>query len=136
MTSLTPYLYFPGTTRAALEFYAGVFDGSAELHTLEDFGRTDGPPEAIAHGILTGPVSLFAADATGDQPAFRSEGMMFSLLGTASPSTLHTWFDRLAEGGQVLDPMQAREWGATDGRLVDRHGLHWVVGYEATDTAG
>jgi PhnB protein len=62
--------------------------------------------------------------------------MMMSLLGTASPRTLHAWFDRLAEGGQVVDALQTREWGATDGRVIDRFGLEWLIGYEATDTAG
>lgn len=134
MTSLTPYLYLPGTARAALEFYAGVFGGSAQLHTLEEFGRTDGPPDAIAHGFLShSPVTLFAADATGDQPPFRGEGIMMSLLGTAGPDTLHAWFEGLASGGQVVDDMQTRAWGATDGRVVDRFGLQWLIGYEATD---
>src|SRR5699024_2954180 len=72
MTALAPYVFLPGTAREALHFYAGVFDCSAEMHTLMDFGRTDGPPEAIAHGVLSdGPISLFAADATGDQSPFR-----------------------------------------------------------------
>jgi hypothetical protein len=50
------------------------------------------PADAIAHGDLAeGPVALFAADVTRDEPAFRCEGMMLSLLGTAPPSTLRIW---------------------------------------------
>lgn len=30
---------------------------------------------------------------------------MLSLLGTADPSTLRTWFSRLSEGGQVVDDL-------------------------------
>lgn len=135
MTALTPYLYLPGTAREALTFYADVFGCSAQLHTLEEFGRTDGPPDAIAHGfLLDGPVTLFAADATGDQLPFRCEGMMLSLLGTAAPATLHTWFQNLAEDGQIVDDLQTRPWGATDGQVIDPHGLHWLIGYEGDDT--
>lgn len=128
----TPYLHFPGTARQALTFYAGVFGGDVELHTLADFGRTDGPGEAIAHGYLTGgPVALFGADVFGDEPSVRCEGMMLSLLGTAGPAELRTWFSRLSEGGQVVDDLQQRPWGASDGRVVDRYGLVWLIGFEA-----
>ena len=55
---------------------------------------------------------------------------MFSLLGTSDPPTLRTWFARLAEGGRVVDDLQVRPWGATDGQVIDRFGLHWLVGFE------
>lgn len=136
MTALTPYLHLPGTARGALTFYGEVFGCSVQLHTLAEFGRSDGPADAIAHGYLRdGPVTLFAADATGDQPSFCCEGMMLSLLGTATPSTLRTWFTSLADGGQIVDALQDRPWGATDGQVIDRHGLHWLIGYEEDDNA-
>lgn len=127
----TPYLHFPGTAREALTFYAGVFGGSAELHTFGEFGRTDGPAEAIAHGYLTeSPVQLFAADAAGDEPSTQCEGLMLSLLGHAAPGTLREWFSKLSEGGRVVDDLQTRPWGASDGQVIDRYGLHWLIGFE------
>jgi len=48
---------------------------------------------------------------------------MLSLLGTAAPSTLRNWFTSLAEGGRILDDLQARPWGASDGQVIDRYGL-------------
>lgn len=134
MTALAPYVFLPGTAREALTFYADVFGGTAELHTLEDFGRTDGPPEAIAHGFISGgPITLFAADATGDQAPLRSEGMLLSLLGAAPPAVMREWFQRLAHKGAVVDDLQTRPWGATDGQVVDQYGLHWLIGYEHGD---
>src|SRR5579871_6474728 len=50
----TPYIHFPGTARQALTFYGEVFGCTVQLHTFEEFNRTDGPPDAIAHGGLTG----------------------------------------------------------------------------------
>jgi PhnB protein len=131
MTAPTPYLHFPGTARAALSFYCDVFGGSLQLHTFEEFKRTDGPGDAIAHGYLTdGSVHLFAADVAGDEQPLRCEGLMLSLLGAADPATLRTWFARLAEGGKVIDDLQDRPWGASDGQVVDRYGLHWLIGFE------
>ena len=131
MTDPAPYISFPGTAAQALTFYAEVFGGRAQLHTFAEFNRTDGPPEAIAHGfVVDGPVKLFASDVAGDEPPFRAEGLLFSLLGTADAQTLRSWFSRLAEGGQVIDELQRRPWGAHDGQVIDRYGLRWLIGFE------
>ena len=131
VTDLTPYLHLPGSARAALTFYADVFGGTATLHTFAEFGRSDGPPDAIAHGYLSdGPVRLFAADVAGDEPPLQAQGLLFALLGTADPATLATWFRRLAGGGRIVDDLQRRPWGATDGQVVDRFGVPWLVGFE------
>jgi len=134
MTAPTPYLQLPGTAREALTFYGEVFGCAVQLHTFEEFGRDDGPGDAIAHGYLEdGPVALFAADVAGDEPPFRCEGMMLSLLGTASPATLRTRFADLSAGGRVVDDLQKRFWGASDGQVVDRFGLHWLIGFEGEE---
>jgi PhnB protein len=130
MPGPTPYVLFPGSAREALTFYGDVFGGVVELHTFGEFGRTDGPAEAIAHGSLGGPVDLFASDASGDDVPLRCEGLMLSLLGAAEPATLRGWFSRLSEGGRVVDDLQQRPWGASDGQVVDRFGLHWLIGFE------
>ncbi len=54
---------------------------------------------------------------------------MFSLLGV-DPATLRGWFQRLARGGRIASELQRRPWGAHDGQVVHRHGLHWLIGYE------
>ncbi|EYR64712.1 glyoxalase [Actinotalea ferrariae CF5-4] len=131
MNAPTPYLLLPGTARDALTFYGAVFGCGVQVHTLEELGRTDGPADAVAHGYLVdGPVSLFAADADDGAP-LRCEGLMLALLGAAAPEVLRSWFTGLAEGGRVVDDLQSRPWGATDGQVVDRYGLHWLIGFEA-----
>ena len=124
------YVYFPGTAREALNFYAGIFGGELALHTYQDFGRNDGSPDAIAHGTLSGSIALAGSDAAEGQATVRPEGLMLSLLGAAEPAVLREWFDKLSEGGSVIDPLAPKPWGASDGQVIDRHGLHWLVGYE------
>jgi len=130
MTAPQLYLSFPGTAREALGFYAEVFGGELTLHTYQDFSRTDGPADAIAHGVLSGVVALFGTDAATGEKGFRIEGAMLSLLGAAQPPVLHEWFDKLAEGGRIVDPLAPKPWGASDGQVIDRYGLHWLIGYE------
>lgn len=131
MTGLTPYLSLPGTAREALTFYQEVFGGELVLNTLADFGRDDGPADAIAHGMLQGAVELFASDADPGERTLHVEGLVFSLLGTADSNTLEAWFAALSEGGSNIDPLQLRPWGAHDGQVTDRFGVRWLVGYES-----
>src|SRR5262245_66692770 len=134
MMSPVPYVHFPGTAREALTLYGDVFGCAVQLHTFAEFNRADGPPDAIAHGYLSGgPVALFGADAAGDERPLRSEGLMLALLGTAAPSTRRTWFSRLCEGGRVVEDLQTRPWGASDGQGIDRYGLHWLIGFEGDE---
>jgi PhnB protein len=135
MPGLTPYILFPGTAREALTFYGDVFGSALRLHTFAEFDRDDGPADAVAHGYLVGgPISLFAADAAGDERPFRAEGIMLSLLGTAAPATMRQWFTRLGDGGRVVDDLQTRPHGASDGQVVDRYGLHWLIGFEGDES--
>jgi PhnB protein len=130
VTGPTPYLHFRGTAREALSFYADVFGGATQLHTFAEFSRADGPADAIAHGyLIDAPVALFASDVAGEQPAVRTQGLMLSLLGTAPATTMRAWFARLAEGGQVVDDLRERPWGAFDGQVIDRYGIHWLIGF-------
>lgn len=125
------YISFPGTAREALGFYRDVFGGELSLHSFEEFGRTDGPPNAVAHGVLDGVVALAGSDAaTGEQPV-RVQGLSLSLLGTAEPAVLHEWFDKLCVGGTAVDPLVQRPWDGSDGQVTDRHGLRWLIGYES-----
>lgn len=135
MTAPAPYLQLPGTAREALDFYADVFGGEAQAWTAGEMNRSDVPADLVQHGMLTGPVTLFASDADPGQPALEVTGLMLSLLGAADAATLTRWFDALSVGAREVDPLAERPWGAHDGQVVDRYGVRWLVGWEGDDSA-
>jgi PhnB protein len=45
------------------------------------------------------------------------------------------WFACLSEGGTVVDDLQRRPWGAYDGQVIDRYGVHWLIGFEGDTDA-
>ena len=130
MTGITPYLHVDGEARAALEFYRDVFGGELVIHSYADFGRDDGPADAVAHGMLQGPVELFASDAAVGGETALLRGIQFALLGTAEPAVLEGWFAALAVGGRVLDPLTLKPWGDHNGQVRDRFGVTWLIGYQ------
>lgn len=130
MAGSTPYLLFPGNAGEALAFYREVFGGELATHSFGDFGRHDGPADAIAHGVLSGPVPLYGADAGADEDGVQMSGMFLALLGEASPAMTRAWWDALSDGARILDPLGERPWGACDGQLIDRFGVRWLLGWE------
>jgi len=130
MSGLVPYILFPGDAAKTLQQYAAIFGGELQSFTYAQVGRTDGPDDAIAHGMLLGgPAEPAGADAAMSEGSVAMDGMFLSLLGTADAETLTGWFDALAEGGTIIDPLQKRPWGDHDGTLIDRHGIRWLIGY-------
>jgi PhnB protein len=110
-----------------LTYYQAIFGGELQLFTYEQFGRADGPAEAIAHGELQGPVRLSASDDADTPPT--TTGLMLTILGL-EPDVQREWFDLLAADGEVLDVLQRRPWGDFDGQVVDRFGLRWLIGFK------
>lgn len=129
-TAPTPYLLLPGTARVALARWQQVFGGEVHIASYQDNARDDGPPEAVAHGALDGPVRLFAADAGPEDPPFAATGLLFSLLGVDRPEVLRRWFADLATDGVVVDQLQERPWGDWDGTVRDSFGVTWLIGFE------
>jgi len=124
------YVLFERNAREAMNFYAEIFGGELRLFTHEQFNRDEGTPEAIAHAELRGVVNLGGADVAAGQSAVKTQGLMLSLLGSAKPEIMRQWFEQLCVDGEVIDPLSLKPWGATDGQVRDRFGLHWLVGFE------
>ncbi|KAA9084147.1 VOC family protein [Microbacterium radiodurans] len=122
-------MHFSGDALTALTFYRSVFGGELEVHTHGEIGLQGDHPDWIAHGILAGPIDLFAADEANAAAHPDPSGLLFSLLGYADPDTLRRWFDGLADGGVVIDPLSERDWGASDGQVRDRFGITWLLGW-------
>jgi len=56
--------------------------------------------------------------------------LMLSLLGTADPDVMSGWFAKLSDDGNVIDELAQKPWGDWDGQVVDRFGLHWLIGFQ------
>ena len=131
MTSavLNPYLNFKDTTREAMEFYKGVFGGKLDMNTFKEFQASQVPADddLIMHAQLEADGILFMAADTPSHMEY-SPGSNFSMsLSGEDEARLRGYFDKLQEGGTVLQPLEKASWGDTFGMLVDRFGVRWLV---------
>ncbi|MFG6443959.1 VOC family protein [Microbacterium sp. P06] len=146
----TTHLNFRGDARAALEFYQSVFGGQVMIATYGDFGM---PPEApgsddVVFGSVEseGGFRVMAYDIPGqsggsaasagstrrengvtltDQPFF------VSVRGETLDEVTGYW-EKLAVGGSIVEPLAASAWSPGFGMLTDSFGVTWVIDVAAT----
>ncbi len=46
---------------------------------------------------------------------------------------LRGYWDKLAKGANVTQPLETAPWGATFGMLIDKFGIMWLVNISAED---
>ncbi|MGP9502624.1 VOC family protein [Specibacter sp. AOP5-B1-6] len=135
-TRLNPYLNFRDNARDAMEFYHGVFGGTLELSTFGDFQASQDPVEKdlIMHGMLTGDndVVLMGADLPASMAL--TDNSSVSLSGDEE-AVLRGWWDKLADGATVAEPLAKAPWGDTFGMLTDKFGVPWLVNIAGTPQA-
>ncbi|QHT57363.1 VOC family protein [Cellulomonas sp. H30R-01] len=126
---LNPYLNFRTGTREVMEFYQSVFGGELNVSTFADLGAAQDPAEAdlVMHSQLTTPdLTLMAADVPPRMDLASGSTISVSLSGD-DDAKLRGWYDALADGGTVLEPLTVAPWGDAFGMVVDRFGTTWLV---------
>lgn len=130
MTTLNPYLGFRDNAKEAMEFYQTVFGGELTMSTFGEFHASEDPSEQdkIMHAQLHSPndLILMAADTPNSMSYTPGDNYSVSLSGD-DEAELRGYYDKLAVGGTVLQPLEAAPWGDIFGMLKDRFGVTWLV---------
>lgn len=134
---MNPYLSFRGDCEAAFKFYEEALGGK-----LGEVFRYGGTPMAgdvpadwhdkIMHGSVTiGDQVLMGADVAPAQYQ-TPQGLSLSLhvKDTADAERI---FQRMAEAGTVVMPLEQTFWAARFGMLVDRFGIPWMINCEGAN---
>ena len=133
-SKLNPYLSFKGNAREAMEFYASVFGGKLTISTFKDYNASHDPSDddKIMHSMLEvdNGITLMGSDTPDDMPFHPGTTISISLSGD-NEQELTGYFDRLAVGGQVHQPLVKAPWGDAFGMLADKYGYNWMVNIAA-----
>lgn len=127
---LNPYLSFRDTAREAMERYREILGGELTLSTFAEFGVSEDPAEGhkIMHAMLEAPGGLVLMGAdTPNQMDLPSDSAHSVSLSGDDETTLRGYWEGLAEGGTIVEPLTVAPWGDAFGMLVDRFGIHWMV---------
>ena len=145
----TTHLNFRGDARQALEFYRSVFGGEVTVATYGDVGMPAGVPGADK--VVFGQVEnaegfrLMAYDIPGasedhaatagttsrENGATLTDRAFFQSVRADSLDELTGYWDALADGGSIVEPLAASAWSPGFGMLTDRFGVTWVLDVRA-----
>lgn len=129
-SKLNPYINFKGTARSAMKFYESVFGGKLDLTSYAEGGMTEHQTEAdqIMHGMLVAEngMTIMGADTPDGMPFVPGTNMSISLSGD-NEAELSDYFAKLADGGNIAQPLTKAPWGDTFGMVTDKFVVFWMV---------
>lgn len=125
------HLNFRGDARAALGFYHSVFGGDQMVVSYANAGNVQNPSEAdqVMWGQVTADSGfrVMAYDVPSRMSWNPGENSFFvSVRGDAAQEITAYW-ERLCEGGTVLQPLAPASWSPLYGMVKDRFGVTWVL---------
>lgn len=129
-STLNPYLNFRSSAREAMDFYQSVFGGEVQRSTFAEFQMAQDPADndLIMHSQLTTPggFTLMAADVPAHMDFTEGSAISISLSGDDEAELTGYW-EKLIEGGNVLEPLNKAPWGDSFGMAIDRYGVQWLI---------
>jgi len=140
MVKIHPSLMFSGTCGEAFRRYASLFGGEIVfLLTYAESPLAQQIPPEWRDKIWFGRLRAGGLDVTGGdtQPlAIYEEPRGFSMvIGVANADQADRLFAGLAEGGEVIMPLQATHWSPRYGVVRDPFGIRWEINCEAKPDA-
>ncbi len=149
----TTHLNFRGDARAALEFYGSVFGGAATIATYGDFGMPEDAPgaDSVVFGSVESPRGLrvmaydIPGQSGGSAPVVGGTRRENGITVTDQPffvsvrgetlEEIQDYWDGLAAGASIVEPLAASAWSPGFGMLTDRFGVTWVLDVATAYTA-
>ncbi|MEV5831185.1 VOC family protein [Spirillospora sp. NPDC052242] len=133
------HLNFRGDARAALTFYQSVFGGDLAVVTYKDTGNVQ--DEADADNVTWGQVDagngfrVMAYDVPSALPWNQGENAFFVSVRGDDADEITAYWDKLADGATVVQPLGPAQWAPLYGMLKDRFGVTWVLDVATEYTA-
>jgi PhnB protein len=127
----TTHLNFRGNAREALAFYQSVFGGELMLATHSQAYPSFPPEEAdlVAFGQVESAdgFRIMAYDVPAARPYDAGIAPVFVSVRGNDTEELTRFWNGLADGASVIQPLAPSGWAPLFGMLTDRFGVTWVL---------
>ncbi len=131
---IQPYLHFDENCREAMNFYQGLFGGELVLMPIGDSPAKDQFPKELHQQVLhaslkNGEFNIMASDMCGQGALNQGNSVQLS-LDCSSEDEIKDLYQKLSEGGKILDDLKEQFWGALFAMVIDKFGVRWMLSYE------
>lgn len=126
------YLSFNGNAEEALNFYAGVFNGTVgEIYRYGQYQEMESPAEykdKVIHSCLTfnGCTISIADTMPGTKADFGSLGHTITVF-CDTEQQLNDIYGKLSGGGQIKCELCEPSWAKLYAEIIDKFGVHWAL---------
>ena len=132
MTQINAYLNFNGHTRDAMTFYQQCLGGELVMQKISESPMAAQMPSEMGPKILHSSLTkenllLMASDMMGN--AIVNGNSIGLCMNCSSTEEINSFFNSLAAGGKIIEPLHQSFWGATFGALTDKFGVNWMFNY-------
>ena len=128
---LIPAISFPGNCDEAIAFYKEAIGAEArEIAYFKDAPPNSGMDESLPPNfVMHSEIAIFGTlvtmtDGAENRPTGDNYSFMISLNSAKEVTTV---FNKLADGGQVTQPLASQWWASLCGEVSDRFGVTWYV---------
>lgn len=134
MSQVNPYINFNGNCREAMSFYKECIGGELTLQAIKDTPFAAqcpaGTENQIMHStLINGEFVIMASDMIGPE-GFHQGNNLSLCVNCTSEEEIHAYFEKLSQGGSIIDPLKEQFWGAKFGVLNDKFGIRWLFNYD------
>lgn len=135
-TRINVYLTFKDNCEEAMNFYKDCLGGELTLNRVAGSPMEAHCPaemkDKIMHAnLIKDDLILMASDMLW--PGELQHGNATALsLNCETEEEIRDYFSKLAEGGQITDPLKEQFWGAIFGMITDKYGVKWLFNYDKT----
>ena len=127
---ITPCIHFQGNCDEAINFYkealaAKVKDINYAKDAPVDSGMGSLPPNFVMHSEIIICGMNFSLTDGSDTPITGSHVSFLITYDTAEE--VNATFEKLVEGGEVVEPLAEVFWSPLYGYVIDKFGVNWQV---------
>jgi predicted 3-demethylubiquinone-9 3-methyltransferase (glyoxalase superfamily) len=124
---ITTFLMFTGQAEEAMNLYVSLFEGS-RIVSVTRYGLNEpGPEGSVYHAIFSLHGQEFMCIDSPVKHDFTFTPAISLYVSCEDETKIARYFEALAEGGQVLMPLDAYPFSRKFGWVQDRFGVSWQL---------
>ncbi|MCL2398601.1 MAG: VOC family protein [Defluviitaleaceae bacterium] len=126
---LIPTIHFAGNCNDVIEFYKQTVGAEVQMVAYAkdapaDFGA-EIPPNFVMHSEIKIFGTVVALTDGCEKPP-TEDNHTFTVIFDTTDEVADV-FNKLAEGGKVVEPLSQQFWADLTGMLTDRYGVNWNI---------
>lgn len=134
MAQANPYINFNGNCREAMTFYKECFGGNLSLQTVGGSPIENQCPAGMKDQILHAMLMkdgfvLMGSDMIGPG-GLQMGNNVCVMVNCNSEEEINSFFSNISKGGEIIDALSVKFWGAMFGVVNDKFGIRWMFNYD------